>query len=103
VAGTLIPVFMDAGQGALTQQIGTVIGNSAETQQQDSAATIQEQRNAVYRAGKSAAGSPMHAFTQKYGISLDGEPFGQDLEEALEIGHAKGTNEENQRGALPAV
>jgi hypothetical protein len=101
VAGTLIPVFMDAGQGALTQQIGSVIGASAETHQRDSGADIQDQKNEVYRAGQSAAESPMDKFTEKYGISRDKEDFGQDLEEAVNSGYTKGCNGENQRGTLP--
>ncbi|MEU2287930.1 hypothetical protein ABZ614_39505 [Streptomyces sp. NPDC013178] len=101
VAGTLIPVFMDAGQGALTQQIGSVIGASAETHQQDSATTIQDQRSEIFRAGRIAAESPMAEFTAKHGISRDDGNFGQNLEVDLEAGYLKGTNGENQRGKLP--
>ncbi|KUL40135.1 hypothetical protein [Streptomyces regalis] len=100
VAGTLIPVFMDAGQGALTQQIGAVVGDSAETGKQDSSSTIQEQRKVIFDAGRGAAMSPMSRFLEMHHIEHDGD-FGQDLEEALETGHAKGTNGENQRGVLP--
>ncbi|WP_037680418.1 DUF6571 family protein [Streptomyces griseus] len=100
VAGTLIPVFMDAGQGALNQQIGAVIGSSAETGQMDSSSTIQEQRNVIYDAGRIAAASPVDQFLAKHHIDHD-EGFGQDLEEALGIGYAKGTNGEDQRGVLP--
>ncbi|MFE9626877.1 hypothetical protein [Streptomyces sp. NPDC006527] len=101
VAGTLIPVFMDAGQGALTQQIGTVIGDSAETRQQNSAETIHEQRKEVYRAGRATAASPMKAFMAKYGIAHDEGDFGQDLEEALNGGYSRGNDGEDQLGALP--
>lgn len=103
VAGTLIPVFTDAGQGALTQQIGSVIGDSAETHQMDSAQDIQQQRDAIFGAGKSAAGSPMEQFIEKYHIVRDDEGFGQDLEDALEVGYMKGINGENQRGVLPSA
>ncbi|MGI5194463.1 hypothetical protein ACQEVY_12645 [Streptomyces sp. CA-288835] len=100
VAGTLIPVFMDAGQGALTQQIGSVIGDSAETGKQDSSSAIQDQRNTIYDAGRSAAASPMERFMENHRVKHEGD-FGQDLEDALEIGYTKGTNGENQRGVLP--
>ncbi|MFJ4280732.1 hypothetical protein [Streptomyces massasporeus] len=103
VAGTLIPVFTDAGQGALTQQVGTVIGDNAETRQQDSASTIQDQRTEIFRAGRVAAGSPMEAFMANNGVRHDDGGFGQDLEDALNGGYVKGTNGENQLGALPAV
>jgi hypothetical protein len=103
VAGTLIPVFMDAGQGALEQQIGSVIDGSAETHQQDSSADTQAQKNEIYRAGRVAAESPMSDFLERHGISRDKDAFGQDLEEALESGYTKGTNGENQRGVLPSA
>lgn len=103
VAGTLIPVFMDAGQGALTQQVGSVIGGSAETHQQDSGSDIQAQKQEIYRAGKVAAESPMSEFLDEHGISRYKSSFGQDLEDALEIGYGKGTNGENQRGVLPSA
>ncbi|TKT02525.1 hypothetical protein [Streptomyces lasalocidi] len=101
VAGTLIPVFTGAGQGALTQQINDVIGTSAETMQQDSANDIQAQRDEIYRAGQLAAGSPMTEFMDRHSIHSDREDFGQDLEEALNSGYTKGCNGENQHGALP--
>ena len=101
VAGTLIPVFMGAGQGAISQQISTVIGDSAETMQQNSGSTLQEQRTEIYRAGQGAAASPMNSFMQSHGISSDNDRFGQDLEDALNSGYVKGTDGENQRGALP--
>ncbi|MEU5251522.1 hypothetical protein [Streptomyces longwoodensis] len=101
VAGTLIPVFTGAGQGALTQQINDVIGTSAETMQQDSADDIQAQRDEIYRAGQLAAGSPMTEFMDRHGIQSDRDDFGQDLEEALNSGYTKGCNGENQHGALP--
>ncbi|MEU3087526.1 DUF6571 family protein [Streptomyces massasporeus] len=103
VAGTLIPVFMDAGQGALTQQVGSVIGDSAETKQQDSASTIQDQRSEIFRAGRVAAASPMEAFMADNGVRHDDGRFGQDLEDALNGGYVKGTNGEDQVGALPAA
>ncbi|KOU55251.1 hypothetical protein ADK57_45145 [Streptomyces sp. MMG1533] len=103
VAGTLIPVFMDAGQGALTQQIGTVIGDSAETRQQDSANTIQDQRREIFRAGRVAAASPMEAFMADHGIRHDDGGFGQDLEDAQNGGYLKGTNGEDQLGVLPTA
>ena len=101
VAGTLIPVFMDAGTGALNQQIGSVIGGYAETKQQDSGSDIQAQRDEIYRAGHVAAESPMTGFLQSHGISRDDSRFGQDLEEALNSGYGKGTAGEDQRGSLP--
>ncbi|MFF2212843.1 hypothetical protein [Streptomyces antibioticus] len=101
VAGTLIPVFMDAGQGALEQQIGSVIDGSAETRQQDSAGNIQSQRNEIYRAGKFAAMSPVENFMSQHGISHDNDRLGQDLEEALNSGYTKGTSGEDQLGVLP--
>ncbi len=100
VAGTLIPVFMDAGQGALEQQIGTVIGTSAETGQQDSSSTIQRQTGEIYDAGEVAAASPREQFMANHHIKRDSD-FGQDLEDALTGGYTKGTNGENQRGVLP--
>ncbi|MFJ2966121.1 hypothetical protein ACIPIC_27935 [Streptomyces collinus] len=103
VAGTLIPVFMDAGQGALTQQVGSVIGDNAETRQQDSASTIQDQRSEIFRAGRVAAASPMEAFMADNGVRHDDGGFGQDLEDALNGGYVKGTNGEDQVGALPAA
>jgi hypothetical protein len=103
VAGTLIPVFMDAGQGALEQQIGNVIGTSAETHQQDGAGEIQDQRHEIFRAGKAAAASPMDDFMNKYGISHDDDRFGQDLEDAWNGGYSKGTNGEDQQGVLPTT
>lgn len=100
VAGTLIPVFTDAGKGAIGQQIANVIGDSAETMQQDSANSIHEQTSEIYRAGQEAAGSPMESFMSKHGIHHD-NTFGQNLEEALDDGYSKGTNGESQRGVLP--
>ncbi|NUV65038.1 hypothetical protein [Streptomyces sp. CAI-85] len=100
VAGTLIPVFMDAGQGALEQQIGSVIDTSADTGQQDSAADVNSQRDKIYEAGKLATQSPIDSFLTHHGLSHD-DPFGQDLEEALNSGHTKGTHGEDQHGVLP--
>lgn len=103
VAGTLIPVFMDAGQGAVEQQIGSVIDGSAETHQMDSANNTHEQQGAIYRAGHVAAASPMESFMAKHGIPHDDNGFGQDLEEALNSGYTKGTNGEDQLGVLPSA
>ncbi|MER6343387.1 DUF6571 family protein [Streptomyces sp. NPDC001595] len=101
VAGTLIPVFMDAGQGAITQQIANVIDDSAQTHQLESGSTIQEQKAEIYAVGQTAAESPMDKFLAAHGISRDHDRFGQDLEEAANSGYTKGTNRENQRGVLP--
>ncbi|WP_225823247.1 DUF6571 family protein [Streptomyces naphthomycinicus] len=101
VAGTLIPVFTDAGKGAIGQQIANVIGDSAETMQKDSASTTFEQTREIYRAGHEAAASPMESFMSNHRVNHDDKDFGQELEEALESGYTKGTNGENQRGVLP--
>jgi hypothetical protein len=101
VAGTLIPVFTDAGTGAIGQQIANVISDSAETMQHDSANSVHRQTSEVYRAGQKAAAAPMESFMHNYGIRHDDDGFGQDLEEALNSGYVKGTNGESQRGALP--
>ncbi|MDN3265547.1 hypothetical protein QWJ26_38240 [Streptomyces sp. CSDS2] len=101
VAGTLIPVFTDAGAGMIEQQIANVISDNAETMQHDSAAPIQRQTSEVYRVGRKAAAAPMESFMRNHGVHHDDDGFGQDLEEALDTGYVKGTNEKIQRGALP--
>lgn len=103
VAGTLIPVFMDAGEGALGQAIGNVIGDSAETRQQDSGSELQDQRTAVYQAGRTAAGAPMESFIGTHDIRHDQQGFGQDLEDALNSGYLRGTNGEDQFGVVPSA
>ncbi|MEU7414156.1 DUF6571 family protein [Streptomyces sp. NPDC042638] len=101
VAGTLIPVFTDAGKGAIGQQIANVIGDGAETMQKDSADSIHQQTREVYRAGQAAAASPLESFMSNHGIHHDDGGFGQDLEEALRTGYGVGTDGESQRGVLP--
>ncbi|MEU3413611.1 hypothetical protein ABZ760_20485 [Streptomyces sp. NPDC006658] len=101
VAGTLIPVFTDAGTGAIGQQIANVISDNAETMQHDSANSVHRQTSEVYRVGQKAAAAPMESFMRNYGIRHDDDGFGQDLEEALNSGYVKGTNGESQRGVLP--
>ncbi|MEV4338150.1 DUF6571 family protein [Streptomyces sp. NPDC049590] len=101
VAGTLIPVFTDAGTGAIGQQIANVISDGAETMQHDSAASVHQQTSEVYRVGHKAAAAPMESFMRNHGIRHDDDGFGQDLEEALNSGYVKGTDGESQRGVLP--
>ncbi|MYW47993.1 DUF6571 family protein [Streptomyces sp. SID161] len=101
VAGTLIPVFTDAGKGAIGQQIANVIGDGAETMQHDSASSIHEQTSEIYRAGQGAAASPMESFMRNHGIHHDDDGFGQNLEEALRTGYGLGTDGASQRGVLP--
>jgi hypothetical protein len=71
--------------------------------QQDSGSTLHEQQIEIYRAGQVAAAAPMNSFMQSHGTSNDNDTFGQDLEEALNSGYAKGTNGESQQGALPKI
>jgi hypothetical protein len=101
VAGTLVPLAMEHGQGALEQYLGNVIGDWAESKQQDSKDDIQQQRIEIFRAGEQTAESPMKYFLEQHRISRDDSQFAQTLETDLTTGYAKGCDRENQQGVLP--
>ncbi|MFF3504154.1 hypothetical protein [Streptomyces sp. NPDC003247] len=100
LVATAVPIVMDTGQGALEQTIGDVVGDWTESNQKDSGDDIQEQRQAIYRAGEANAEVPMDHFVQQHRIDRTGD-FGQDLEEAWLSGYGTGTDRENQQGYRP--
>ncbi|GAB2972606.1 PPE domain-containing protein [Streptomyces pseudoechinosporeus] len=101
VAATLIPVAMDAGPEVVEQVLGNVIGDWAESQQQDSGEDSQKQRDAIYHAGEYNAEVPMKEFILRNGINRDNSDFGQDLEEAWHSGYDSGTARATQQGQHP--
>ncbi|GAA3835388.1 hypothetical protein ACFS5L_36525 [Streptomyces phyllanthi] len=101
VAATLIPVATDAGTGMVEQMLGNVVGDWAESNQQDSGEDTHEQRAAIYFAGEHNAEIPMKQFILRNGIDRSNSDFGQDLEEAWLSGYDSGTARATEQGQHP--
>ena len=100
-AAILVPLAVETGSGALTEQINHVISDWSETQQKDSKGEISEQQEEIYRAGRETAKGPMNEFMRQNNIHRDDDGLGQDLEDAFTNGYNNGKGEVEESGTTP--
>lgn len=103
-AAVLVPLAMDTGHGAMEQIAGQVIGDwsdkSVDEHKEKLEELTREQKTSIFRAGEYSAESPMKHFMEYHGIRSRSE-FGQDLQDAMDMGYVKGNARENQQGNDP--
>ncbi|MFI1175060.1 hypothetical protein [Streptomyces melanogenes] len=103
-AAVLVPLAMETGHGAMEQIAGQVIGDwsdkSVDKHKEKIEELTREQKTAIFCAGEYSAESPMKHFMEYHRIQSRSD-FGQDLQEAVDIGYAKGNARENQQGNDP--
>ncbi|MFD6358909.1 hypothetical protein ACFWFX_03525 [Streptomyces roseolus] len=100
-AAILVPLAVDTGAGAMETLAGVVVGDWSEKSKEDhkdaTEDKVDEDRKAVYTAGRHSAESPMEHFVAHHSFQVS-KDLRQDLIEAVDGGYAKGNTLAGQQG-----
>ncbi|MFJ8166334.1 hypothetical protein ACIRBY_36215 [Streptomyces sp. NPDC096136] len=100
-AAVVVPLAVDTGTGLVEQAAGQVIGewsDEAKEEHKDKIGGATHDANkAMFRAGEHSAEAPMKAFRARHCIDPN-STFGNDFEESMRIGYARGNSIAQQQG-----